>query len=127
MSPLQMFFGPEYVLDVRRDLCAPIGEVLLFKRPKRGVSSPIGVMKAEWGIVVSRGLLETRSYGHRFKFARAVVPPFVMELARGLSSSLVPIVAEREDLPDIEPVLPMLTQPEPVPPPLSVGVPDAVG
>ena len=57
-------------------------------------------MKAEWGIVVSRGLLETRSYGHRFKFARAVVPPFVMELARGLSSSLVPIVTEREDVPD---------------------------
>jgi len=86
MSPCELFFGRK-CLDVRRDLRVAMGEILLFKRPKRGVSSPMGEYKAEWGIVIGRAfnasgvvevyLLETGAAAHRFKFVRNVtIPPY---------------------------------------------------
>ena len=107
LSPSQKFFGPDLKLDVLRALRAAIGEILLFKRPKNGVSSPIGEPKAEWGIVVSRSyngsgvleayLIESRSYGHRYKFARMIVPGFIMDLVRGLTEVGMP--PDRDILP----------------------------
>ena len=104
LSPSQKFFGKDSAMDLLRDLRAPIGEILLFKKPKRTASSPISVMKAEWGIVVGRSfdrrgvlevyLIESKSYGHRFKFARVAVSSFVMTIARSLCESSVPIVHE---------------------------------
>ena len=38
-------------MDMMRDLRASNGEILLFKKPKRGASSLISDGKAEWGIV----------------------------------------------------------------------------
>jgi hypothetical protein len=76
LSPSQLFFGASNGIDVRRDLRASIGEVVLFKSTKRGVASEISVMRSEWGIVVSisfngTGVLEgyffeSKSYGSRF-------------------------------------------------------------
>ena len=110
LSPSQKFFGLASVLDVVRDLRAAIGEVLLFKQPQRGASSPISVMKAEWGIVVSRRfdkrgvmevyLIESKTYGHRFKFARLPVSAFIMEIIRGLSVSDNPISVEATPAPE---------------------------
>ena len=34
LSPSQKFFGPASAMDLLRDMRAPIGEILLFKRPK---------------------------------------------------------------------------------------------
>ncbi|MEI7747149.1 MAG: hypothetical protein WCJ28_06390, partial [Actinomycetota bacterium] len=90
LSPSQQFFGPQVKLDPRRDLRAAIGEVLLFKAPKRGVTSDISTSKADWGIVIGRafngsGVLEVycfehKSYRHCFKFERDVVPAYAMAL-----------------------------------------------
>jgi hypothetical protein len=104
LSPAQKFFTPASSLDVRRDLRAALGEVLLCKSPKVGASTTISKMKSEWGVVVSRAfngtgvlevyLIESKSYGHRFKFERHIVPSYVMELLRGLSLSNAPITRE---------------------------------
>jgi hypothetical protein len=104
LSPYQKFFGGVAGLDVRRDLRASIGEVLLFKSPKRGVSTDISEMKAEWGVVTSRTfngsgvikvyLVETKSYGHRFKFERVAVPAYVMQLLREMVPVSGPVVYE---------------------------------
>ena len=94
-------------MDLLRDLRAPIGEILLFKRPKRSASSPISVMKAEWGIVVGRSfdkrgvleayLIESKSYGHRFKFARVAISSFIMNIVRSLCEISAPIPQESID------------------------------
>ena len=119
LCPSQKFFRLESALDMLRDLRAPIGEILLFKKPKRGVSSLISDMKAEWGIVVSRSfnkrgvlevyLIESKAYGHRFKFARMAVSAFVMNIVRTLSASSVPIDNEPDSshIDDEEPFLPV--------------------
>jgi hypothetical protein len=108
------FFGRTNDLDVRRDLRASIGEVLMFKRPKRGVATDISVLKAEWGIVISRPfngtgvlevyLIESKAYGHRFKFERLAVPHFTMQLLRSLSPPTGPIITEPLDevLPNVQ-------------------------
>jgi hypothetical protein len=128
-----MFFGDSTVLDVRRDLRAPIGEVVLFKTPKRGVATNISDMRSEWGIVISRSfngsgvieayLIETKSYGHRFKFERGAVPAFIMQLLRGLVLLPGPIVhepvEEPEPIPPVpDPAVPVVTPGDvaPVPP-----------
>jgi hypothetical protein len=41
LSPSQKFFGVSSAMDLLRDMRASIGEVLLFKRPKRTASLPI--------------------------------------------------------------------------------------
>jgi hypothetical protein len=86
----------------------PIGEILLFKRPKRIASSSILEMNAEWGIVVSRSfdkryileayLIKSKSYGHRFKFVRAALSSFIMTIVRSLCVSSIPIEHEPEPL-----------------------------
>ena len=95
LSPYQLFFGRGTGLDVERDLRVAIGEIVLAKKPKKGVASHIDEFRAEWGIVVSRSfngsgvfeayLLESKAYGHRLKFERLPVPAYVMEMARALS------------------------------------------
>ena len=99
-SPIQHFIGPEHGIDVEHDLRAAIGEILLFHKPKRGASVSIGPtsMKAEWGIVVGRRfngkgtlevyLLETKSYGERFKFVRLSVPAHILQLAIDLRGAV---------------------------------------
>jgi hypothetical protein len=82
LSPYKQFFGIRKPIDPLRDLRAAIGEILLFKKPKKGVSSPMSEYRAKWGIVVFRAfngtgvlqayLIETKSYGHRFKFELTV-------------------------------------------------------
>jgi hypothetical protein len=105
LSPSQLFFDASNGIDVRRDLRASIGEVVLYKSPKRGVASEISVMRSEWGIVISRsfngtGVLvgyffESKSYGFRFKFERMAVPAYAMHIARGLTLPPGPIVHEQ--------------------------------
>jgi len=107
-SPFQMFFGVASGLDVRRDLRAPIGEVVLFKTPKRGVATNISDMRSEWGIVISRSfngtgvieayLIESKSYGHRLKFERGAVPSYIMQLLRDLVLQPGPIAHEQVDV-----------------------------
>lgn len=143
LSPSQKFFGVASALDTVRDMRAAIGEVLLFKQPQRGASSPISVMKAEWGIVVSRRfdkrgvmevyLIESKAYGHRFKFARLPVSAFVMDIVRGLSASDSPIAYEpapppeepNADLPLPTPVATDVALPLPITDPGSSVNPDA--
>jgi hypothetical protein len=104
LSPSQLFFGTAAGIDVRRDLRASMGEVLLFKSASRGVASDISVMRSDWGIVISRsfdgkGVLEayffeSKSYGFRLKFERQVVPAYGMQILRGLTLQPGPIVHE---------------------------------
>jgi hypothetical protein len=127
LSPSQMFFGVSAGLDVRRDLRAPIGEVVLFKTPMRGVATNISDMRSEWGIVISRSfngsgvmeayLIETKSYGHRLKFERGAVPSFIMQLLRSLVLQPGPIV--HEPVEELESILPV---PDPTVPVVAPGV-----
>jgi Reverse transcriptase (RNA-dependent DNA polymerase) len=75
------------------------------------VTSDISVMRAEWGVVVSRSFnrtgvieayfFETKSYGFRFKFERLAVPVYAMDILRNLALPSDPIVHEpTPDLPD---------------------------
>jgi hypothetical protein len=117
LTPIQHFYPGHANLDVLRDL-----------RPKKGVATSISVMKAEWGIVVSRTfngsgvlkvyLLESRSYAHRFKFARPIILPHVMILVINLAAlaeplDIIPPVQEEEES-AAEPPVPETTSLPPV-------------
>jgi hypothetical protein len=116
LSAVRMFFGTDLPdIDVRRDLRAAIGEVLLFKAPQKHVAMPMGTPKAEWGIVIGRKfngsgvlevlLLETNAIGHRFKFSRDhVIPQHVMDKLRTLHVSFRTNPPTRE--PDATPASP---------------------
>ena len=105
-SPYYKFYGKSG-LDVRRDLRIGMGELLLFKRPKHGVASPMTEYKAEWGLVVGRSynatgvvevyLVESGAIGHRFKFVRNVVAPtYIKEIVKNIGTAhiKVPVTVE---------------------------------
>ena len=85
--PREFFTGSK--LDPLRDLRADFGEIVLCHRPKEGAFRGMEP-KAEWGIVLDRSIngtgvikvynIEAKSYAHRLKFIRAVVPESILSL-----------------------------------------------
>ena len=85
--PRELFTGSK--LDPLRDLRADFGEIVLCLRPKEGACRGMEP-KADWAIILDRSIngtgvikvynIEAKSYAHRLKFIRAVVPGSILSL-----------------------------------------------